>query len=526
MSHKIKTLLTQLHESQVRDKIVVKEDEEVYSVNLMTSAVALVYEKLRTFIDYNEEHLLRKDAIHRILKRRFIDRSDIRKTSEHIIKELISAGYLPNKQIPESMNLVVAEIITKYHLLFEEIQERKGFLKKALKEYYWLLGIAAAEIEEKLAPSHTERTYVTFLFEECKKRLEVDYPELDEKTEQLYLYVAVKRSLIKSDRGMLNYFLLKLFYPKWKTEYEQLIPFIAENIDEIKQQIEEPIDNKLVNKLMKKVSPYATMVQILKEVIEDEETQQSLFGDPAYVAQRVEDITLRKYKKVKKKLSKSMSRAIVYIFLTKMLLALAIEVPLDNFFYGEIHWFSVFVNISVPVVLMILISLSISMPSKKNTEAMKEGVAGLLSTDPVKVEYVRPDKKRSRFTKFLFNIIYVIAFLIPFYIIVKVLTALNFSVLSMILFLVFLSIVSFFGVRIRHQAKELVVLRKKETLLGEVFDFFTLPIIRFGRWLSLNFSKVNVFAIFMDFVIEAPLKLVLQVLDDWFGFLKEKKDGY
>ncbi len=523
---KIARLFGNLREASAKDRIVVLEDEEVYKVNLMTSAVAALYEKLRTFIDYNEEHLLRKNAIFRILKRRFIERSNIKKVAENIIKELISAGYLPNNAIPESMTLRVAEIISKYQLLFEEVQERKGFFKKAVKEYQWLLAIAAAEIEEQLAPSHTERVYIRFLFEECKQRFEIDYPDLDDKTKELYLYLAVNRSLIKSDRSMLNYFLLRLFYPRWRDDYEALIPFLAENIDEIKRQIEEPIDNKLVNKLIKKVRRYATMTRILKEVVEDEETDKAQLDNPTYLAQRVEAITLRRYKQMRKKLSRSMSRAIVYIFLTKMLLALAIEVPLDRFIYGEVHMLSVFINVSVPVVLMILISLSISTPGKKNTEAMIAGVIEMLSSEPVKVEHIRPAKKRSKVTMGLFNLIYVIAFLIPFYFIVRVLIILNFSILSMALFLVFLSIVSFFGVRIRYQVKDLEVLQKKETFFTELFEFFTMPIIRFGKWLSLNFSKVNVFAIFMDIIIEAPLKLVLQVLDDWFGFVKERKEDY
>ena len=308
---KTQQLLANLQSAAEKDRIVVKEDEELYKVNVMTKAVAHVYEKLRTFIDYNEEHLLRKNAIHRILKRRFIERSEAKKVAEHVIKELISAGYLPNNQIPESMTLEVAEILTKYQLLFQEIQERKGFIKKALKEYQWLLNIAAVEIEELLAPSHTERVYIKFLFEETKKRIELDFPQLDEKTEDLYLYLAVNRSFIKSDRAMLNYFLLRLFYPAWRTDYEKLIPYFAENFDFIKDQIEEPIDNKLVNRLIKKVRRYATMTRVLKDVLEDEETEISRLDDSTYLTEKVEEITLRKYKKVRSKLSKSMTSAII-----------------------------------------------------------------------------------------------------------------------------------------------------------------------------------------------------------------------
>ena len=116
------------------------------------------------------------------------------------------------------------------------------------------------------------------------------------------------------------------------------------------------------------------------------------------------------------------------------------------------------------------------------------------------------------------------AFLLPFVIIVYALTLIKFTILSIILFLVFLSIVSFFGVRIRNSARELVVLKKKENLINELFDFLTLPLIRFGRWLSLNFSKINVFVFVLDFIIEAPLKLILEVFEEWMNFMREKKE--
>jgi hypothetical protein len=523
---KIGKLIANVRGASQKDRIVVKEDESVLKVNTLTSSVAQMYEKLRTVIDYNEEHLLRKNAIFRILKRPFLDFSgDIKQTSEFLIKELISAGYLPNEKLPESMKLVIAEILSKYQLLIREIQDRKGVLRQG-KEFVWIQAMAAAEIEEKLAPSHQEKVYIKFLFDECKKRFEIDYPSLDEKTRDLYLYVAVNRSLVKSDRAMLHYFLLRLYYPQWKDEYESVIPYIAENINEIKEQLEEPIDNKLVNKLIKKIHRYSVMTQAIKAVVESEDTDIPQLADGEYLRSRVETVTLERYKTVRKRLSKQMSRAIIYIFFTKMLLALAIEVPLDSYIYGEVHVVSLMINVLVPVVLMILIALSISSPGKKNTDEMVQGVVEMLDDAPSKVEYVRPIKARSFMTKVLFNVIYVIAFLIPFYFIVKVLAILNFSILSMILFIVFLSIVSFFGVRIRYQMKDLVVLKKKETFMSELVDFFTTPIIRFGRWLSLNFSKVNVFTIFLDLFVEAPLKIILQVLDDWFGFVKEKKDDY
>lgn len=520
---KMDILLDNLTQAQRKNVIKLGEREDVYRVNVMTSAVALIYEKLRTFIDYNEDHLLRKSAIHRILKRRFIEPAKIQKIADNLIKELISAGYLPNEKVPESMKIKVAEILTKYHILFNEIQERQG-LNSALKLYQWMLDIAAVELEEVLMPHYHEKVYIRFLYEEAKKRIVIEDQSVSEKQGDLYLFIAVNRSLVKSDRSMLNYLLLKLFYPEWTKNYEAIIPQMAENIEEVKQQVDAPIDVKLVRRMIKKIRRFSMMTIILREVIESPETDLTRLNEVPYLEERVRAVTLKKYKAVRKRLSTTITRSIIYVFLTKMLLALLIEVPFDYWVYGQLHYFSIFVNITFPSLILITIAVSTKSPDEKNTKAMVEGIIELLSTAPAKVEYLKPPKKRSIFTKILFNAIYIAFFLAPFYLIILLLRMLNFSVISIGLFLVFLSIVSFFGTRIRSYSKELFVQTKKETLLGEFVDFFTSPILRFGKWLSLNFSKVNIFAILLDFVIEAPLKYALQVLEEWFGYFKERKE--
>ncbi|MBU1673748.1 hypothetical protein KJ839_04845, partial [Patescibacteria group bacterium] len=100
----------------------------------------------------------------------------------------------------------------------------------------------------------------------------------------------------------------------------------------------------------------------------------------------------------------------------------------------------------------------------------------------------------------------------------------DFSVPSIFLFLLFLSIVSFFGIRLRQMARELVIVEKKESFTQAFFDFFGLPILKVGQWISLNFARINIFVFILDFLIEAPLKLVFEVLEDWFSFVREKKE--
>ncbi len=57
-----------------------------------------------------------------------------------------------------------------------------------------------------------------------------------------------------------------------------------------------------------------------------------------------------------------------------------------------------------------------------------------------------------------------------------------------------------------------------------LIDVVSLPILRAGQWLSQSISRLNVFLFFFDFLFEAPYKLFLSVLEEWFAFMKEKKE--
>lgn len=521
---RLQTLLSQLNTASQKDKIVKMEGEEVIKVNVMTSAIASIYEKVRTIVDYNEEHLLRKNAIFRILKRRFIQDRDYYKMSENLIKELISAKYLPNNKFPETKIIEVVKVIEKYDQLYTGVEEQKG-LKSALQLYDWILGLASVEIEEVIAPANKEKVFVRFMFEEVKARIEIQNTNMSDQEKDLQIYLAVNRSLVKSDRSMLEYLILKLWYPHWKNDYSQFLPELVDKVFTVKEEINKQINHQMANRLLKFCRRYATMTIILRDVIYDnKKIAEQLIDDPQLLETKIRETCQNKYAITRKRLSTAIFRAIIYVFLTKMLLALIIEVPFDMYVLKSFNWFAIGVNIAFPPLLMILIASTIRTPSQKNTEAMIQGIKDLLSGNIGEIQYIRVPKQRKWFTWLLFNLVYLIVFLVPFVFIVYVLHNIDFSYLSIILFLVFLSIVSFFGVRIRNTARELVVLKSKENILGEIFDFLTLPFIRFGRFLSLNFSKVNIFIFILDFIIEAPLKIILQAFEDWIAFFKEKKE--
>ena len=65
---------------------------------------------------------------------------------------------------------------------------------------------------------------------------------------------------------------------------------------------------------------------------------------------------------------------------------------------------------------------------------------------------------------------------------------------------------------------------RKEGFLRSLLELLALPIVSVGRWLVTKFERLNVVAVFMDFVIELPLKMILKFFDSFSVVLKEKKD--
>src|SRR3989338_1586847 len=85
---------------------VLNEPEEAdnkISVDAIASKLSLLYEKIRTTMDFQEEHLLRRFALERNIRRRIILESFEPKVAQSMVEELIRSGYLPNKPLPQSL---------------------------------------------------------------------------------------------------------------------------------------------------------------------------------------------------------------------------------------------------------------------------------------------------------------------------------------------------------------------------------------------------------------------------------------
>ena len=120
--------------------------------------------------------------------------------------------------------------------------------------------------------------------------------------------------------------------------------------------------------------------------------------------------------------------------------------------------------------------------------------------------------------------LYGFIFLLSFGVVILILNRLNFNIMSIALFTFFLTLVTYFGLRIRFTAKNWAVTSDRERTIYFLGNILIMPIVEVGRWLSHKFDSVNVLVFIMDFIIETPFKVLLNVFDSFLSFLKDKRE--
>ncbi len=518
-------------------------DEPTINVSDLISKMAFFYERLRNAVDYEEDHLLRKNAIYRILKRQIFIEGVLRspdslELSEHLLRELIRGAYLPNNKIKETKILKVSKILKKY-ILLKNLSLKSSDNKESKEKHkfaFWLISLAACEIEDYLGENETKRAIVTSLFDLLTKKVQLALNNKFSDSElKLQIYLSICRTFLKYDKDMMILVAFKYYNQGWikkeKGEIvfpdDQAIEKVAVSLIRVKKEIERQLKHPLARQLDKVVRKYALYFSILEEVLDKEpaERYKLLKAQPKAFFAQVSKVCEKKYKKVKSKLWGAAIRSIIYIFLTKSIFAVLIEVPAIYWLGEELKIFTLAINIAFPAVLLFLIVLFSAIPGKSNTSKIIEGVKEIVSeNEKVNMITIRAARERSALLNFFFHLLYGACFSVSLYVIFLVLSSINFNWVSILIFLFFLAFVSFFSVRITKNVKELLIIEKRDSFMAFLVDLFYMPIIVAGKWLSNNASRINVFIFIFDFIIEAPFKVLVNIAEDWTQYIKERKD--
>lgn len=499
--------------------------EEVISVSDITRGLGFLYEKIRNTLDYKEEALWAKNATWRALRRRLTAFLSGDKVGQSIIEELIRGRYLENNALPESKAAGVDNILTKYRLLFNYISE-KGVWREDESLENWILQLVSSEIEEVLRKSGEDRKYISFMYEAMKSHLKVS-PEFRSEDLDLQIYLASYRALLQADRGMETYIVFRLLEPDWPGANKSLIQEIGERLPETRRRIDKLLNQSIRKKLDQILKSRSILIHLLRDILTaNPERAREILQDPEELESVLHDFYDRRYRENRARLQRTAARAVIFIFVTKMLLALTAEVPYEILRTGQFNLLALGINTFLPPLILIGAAIAIRMPGEeKNFVKLVMDFETLISAEeePTPLDSVKPPRARSFFTKISIAVLYIANFALTFSLLFWFLRALKFNWLSAVVFIFFLSLVGFFALRLRRTANELAAVEERESYGRAAIDFLAFPIVELGRLLARGLASINIVSFVFDFFIEAPFHAFVAILEEWITFMKERK---
>ncbi|MEK7639762.1 MAG: hypothetical protein AAB424_01305 [Patescibacteria group bacterium] len=496
-------------------------------LNEVIGKMAYFYEKLRNSIEFNEEHLLRRNAIERILRRRFLVENRAQVNARLLIHELIRGRYLPNDALPETLVVVVQNYVDRYLALLDHLQLKRTYPEDR-RHIRWLLSVASADLEERLSPSTRQDALVEVMYATIRSSLVLPANVPAGQEQDVLVYLAIHRALIKSDDAVLRYHLFKWAYPQWENPNHAVTEQVREKFPKLVESIEAKINHPLSERILVICRRYTIPFIILADVVREQggAAARLLLQQPAALQEAVEEAMKTKLKTARTRLRRTSVRSIIYIFITKMMLALSIELPYEIFVLRERALLPIYINSIFHPILMFTIALTVKLPGKENTALVVQAVQEIVNPSVPREIFgarLRP-RPRGKVRSFFFYLFYFATFGVTFGAIIWGLMTLQFNWLSIVVFIFFLSVISLFGTRVRGIARELTVRDRRENLFLLLLSSLSLSILRVGQWLSKKVPKVNFIVFFLDFIIEAPFKMFVEAVDEWFSFLKEKRE--
>lgn len=516
LSHLSNLLITSFEKKEMGEEV-----KNGIDVNRIVAEIATWYEKLRNAMDYREKEVARRAAIERILKRRLTFGGDGQKVAKPLIKELLWARYYPDNTITEEDVAKIEKVIDLYLRLGSELIAKHKDSHKNIDSF--VSELLSCRIETMLNKNKDIDHISNFIFHLLRSHVTV--ADDKEETKDIQVFIAVRRAFAKDDIAFLRFHLFTQYFGEVTEEkLHAIVSDFPNGYKEINRQLSYPLKERILAYIKRQIPPFLILGEILRA--EREKTRSIILNQEAF-----KDVVFKtaeiKYKTIASKVRTAIIRAVIFILFTKFIFAFSVEATYDNIFLDGIKWNSLLINIVAPPMLMVIASLFIRTPNRKNTERIYEKVMQILFVEKPPLDKqlniaLHPPKKHP-VLEIVFTALWFVAFALSFGAIIYVLNRLHFSIASQGIFIFFVAIISFFTYRISQTAHSYTA-AGKEGLVTPLTDFFFMPIVRVGRRLTEGLSQINIFLYLFDYLIETPFKEVFGFLEQWFFFLRTKRE--
>lgn len=494
--------------------------ENTVHVNNVNNLLLIAYEQLRNASENIEGHLLFQRAIRRFYKRNlsFMFNRLPSNLANELIIELTQAEYLENDTVAtvkvEHLDVLIGELYRTYWKL---AQKRSVSNDRAQQ---WILEILSIQSEQVFNNPIRSLSFANFAYSFFIDQVDIgDYLAegeiIDPADYQKLLYISIHKALLKSDDANIRNALLG-FYSVSPSDLNAFVEF-NKNYDFLS-------GSKTAAKVARIVNHNGAPLRIVRSAFFSEshnlgavDITNKTRALGTINAQIEED-----YRQVKKNLRGGVIKSIVFLFITKAIVGLIIEIPYDLYMSGAVIILPLMVNLIFPPSFIALTAFTFKLPSETNRRAITDYVDGMLYKSDIPSKVVRASQFKGK--SYVYNTIYSIVFIGAFLMVANALQILGFNIVQGVIFFIFISTASFLGYRLTLRIKELEIITTNHGFISLVRDSLYAPFIYVGQRISYRFAKINFVAQTLDIVIELPLKTILRLFRQWTIFLSNKSD--
>ena len=504
-------------------------------VDEIASKLAGLYEKIRKVVDWKDDNALRRGAIERILKRLLFPKltgmtineiapDDL---AETVTMELIRGGHLPNDRVPRERAENAGLYVKKYLSFLHDPTLNTMDVKSRVNFTTFVIEIAACEIEEILTHPMKEYGLIKVMTEMLDKRLKI-VPETainqEEKTKQLF--VAVCRTLYDLDDNFIIYRMLRNKYHYWRHPNEEQTKVLGQNLyrdwNELKQEINLPISQKFTSLAERMDTAFVLIDDVLEQRRGEPKKIREAFEYKTDFTGMIDQAYEKRHKTLKTRLFRLGAFSTLSVFLSNWVTFYIVEVPLAKLFYEGFSLAAAVVDFAIPTAVMFLLVSIIRPPGQNNkAKVIKTTLSFVYPDEGGEGFRIRMTERPSIF-RWILGIMYTLTIILVFLAVAWVFYVAHLPMTSVIFDTFTIAMTVFAAHTIKNKSRELNV-DEQISVFDFLLDIITLPIAKVGSFFAAKWKEYNIISILFNFVIEMPFSIILNFIQEWSEFLKERR---
>lgn len=509
-------------------------------VDEIAAHIAKFYEQVRKVIDWKEDNVLRRSAIERSLKRILFPKLtgvtinqdiDTYRVAYSVTADLIRGGHLQNDEIPQEQVTIVETVLKKYLYILKHATfptNERIPIKRTINFTYFIIELAAVDIEDILTNPVKERVLLEAMTQTLTERIRI-MPEnamtTDEK--KTHVFIAVSRTLFDLDDSFILSQLLKFSYADWFNPTPETLAKLATEIPSIWTQSDKVLEHPVSRQLYAICERVDTVYMLIGDVLdlykESPQKIEAVFSDKTQLTEVLTQAYDKRYLSLKSRLMRLAIFSTLSVFLSNWATFFIVEIPLATLFYEGFNLFTTIIDFVVPTAVMFALVSIIHPPAKENvTHVLTTVYQFVYDDEKTKLYDVYLKQKRNSTFKLVVGTLYLIMMFgvlggvgYIFYIAKLPITSVIFDTFT-------IALTFFAAVGIRNKSKELSV-DDKASVWEFLLDMLSVPIARIGSILAAKWKEYNIIAIVFTFLVETPMVVVFDFIENWSQYLKERR---